>query len=183
MPSSPLSIAFHSSWLRIPAPNRPLAWARLARTSTSRRTASTGSDRFIFSKTGSWSSSNRPCQSFILLQVELRSNGCRESEEVDESFGVVLVVIAGIERRDIGAVETVRRRAALHRQVAFVKPQRDGARHDFLSLRDERVESFAQRREPVAFVDKLGVSDAQNVFVVTRLAVETQRLELAMRRH
>src|SRR5262245_44661050 len=118
--------------------------------STSSRTASIGSDRFIFSKTGSCSSSNRPCQSFIfwfpgllLIAAHLRSHGCGKSDKVDEAFGVVLIVVAGFKRRDVVSIETVGGRPTGDRQIALVKVQRNGACHRLLGFVDERVERFA----------------------------------------
>src|SRR6476660_9668537 len=90
-------MAFHSSCVSTPHPRRDRAWARLARISTSRRTASIASERFSFSKTGSVSSSNRPCHSFILLHHQPRPHGSRQAEQVDEPFGVVMIVTAGVK--------------------------------------------------------------------------------------
>src|SRR5262245_29006593 len=174
-------MAVHSSDVSTPQPSRERACARLARISTSRRTASIPSDRFIFSKTGSLSSSNRPCHSFILIDHQPRSYRCRQAEKIDKSFGVVMIVRAGVKRCDVLAVEAEWRYAALHSHRAFVKAHCHGAGHDFLSFVEERVECFPQRREPLAFVDHLGIRDGENVFVISRLPIEDERLELAMR--
>src|SRR5262245_15334991 len=113
-------------------PNRARACARLARMSTSRRTASTASDRFIFSKTGSLSSSNRPCHSFILFHHQPRSHCSRQAEQIDEAFGVVMIVRAGVKGCDVLAVQAEWRYSAGHSHRALVKTHCDGAGHDFL---------------------------------------------------
>ncbi len=46
-------------------------------------------------------------------------------------------------------------------------------------LVEERVERFAQRREPQAVVDQLGVIERELLLVVQRAPVERQRFELA----
>src|SRR2546425_6509620 len=127
-------MAFHSSCVSTLQPSSERAWARLARMSTSRRTASIPSDRFIFSKTGSLSSSNRPCQSFILIHHQPRPHRSRQTEEIDEALGIVMIVAAGIERCDVLPVETEWRFAALHGHRAFVEAHRHGAGDDFLCL-------------------------------------------------
>src|SRR6266850_133941 len=146
-------MAFHSSCVSTLQPSSERAWARLARMSTSRRTASIPSDRFIFSKTGSLSSSNRPCQSFIVIGHQPGTYRGREAEKVDESLGVMMIVTAGIERCNILTVETEGRLAALHRHRASVKGHGHGPGHDFLSLRKEGIEGFSERREPLSVVD------------------------------
>src|SRR3989442_4389074 len=107
-------MAFHSSCVSTLQPSSERAWARLARISTSRRTASIPSDRFIFSKTGSLSSSNRPCHSFILIHHQPGSHGGRQAEKVDEAFGIMMIVAAGVERCDVLPVQAEWRLAALH---------------------------------------------------------------------
>src|SRR5437660_11031682 len=114
-------MAFHSSCVSTLHTSSGRAWARLARMSTSRRTASIPSDRFIFSKTGSLSSSNRPCQSFILIHHQPRPHRSRQTEEIDEALGIVMIVTAGIERCDVLAVQTEWRVATLHGHGALVK--------------------------------------------------------------
>jgi len=69
-----------------------------------------------------------------------------------------------------------------HGHRAFVETHRDGAGHDFLGLLEERVERFSKGREPLPVINQLGVGDCQNVFVITRLAIENKRFELAMGR-
>src|SRR5262245_13418464 len=127
-------MAFHSSGVSTPQSRRARAWARLARISTSRRTASTASDRFSLSKTGSLSSSNRPCHSFILFHHQPRSHGSRQAEKIDESLGVVMIVRAGVERCDILPVEAEWGDAALHGHGAFVEAHGNRSRYDFLCL-------------------------------------------------
>src|SRR5207253_11268076 len=114
-------MAFHSSCVSTLQPSSERAWARLARRSTSRITASIPSDRFIFSKTGSLSSSNRPCHSFILIHHQPRPHRSRQAEEIDEALGVVMIVTAGVERCDVLSVQTEWRLAALHGHRALVE--------------------------------------------------------------
>src|SRR3989449_11461935 len=91
-------MAVHSSWVSTPQPSSDRACARLTRMSTSRRTASIPSDRFIFSKTGSLSSSNRPCQSFILIHHQARADSGGQTEKIDEGLGAVVSLSARIEK-------------------------------------------------------------------------------------
>src|SRR6266404_1912074 len=174
-------MAFHSSCVSTLQPSNERAWARLARMSTSRRTASIPSDRFIFSKTGSLSSSNRPCHSFILVLHQPRPHSGRQAEKIDEPFGVVMIVRAGVKRCDVLSIETEWRYTALHSHRAFVEAHHYRASHDFLCLVEERVECFAERCEPLAFVDHLRICDGENVLVITRLPIEHERFELTMR--
>src|SRR5262249_37209256 len=133
---------FHSSEVRTPQPNNPRACARLARISTSRRTASTPSDRFIFSKTGSLSSSNRPCHSFILIRHQTRSHCSRQTEEINKPFGVVMIVCAGVKRCDVLTIETERGHTALYRHRPLIQAHGHRTGHDFLCLLEERVKCF-----------------------------------------
>src|SRR5262249_13464293 len=171
---------FHSSEVRTPQPNNPRACARLARISTSRRTASTPSDRFIFSKTGSLSSSNRPCHSFILVHHQPRSYRCRQTEKLDETIGVMMIVAAGFKRCDVLPVEAEWRFAALHGHRALVEAHCHGAGHDFLRFCEERVERFPQRSKPLAFIHHLRVSNGQNIFLITSLTVKNQGFQFTM---
>src|ERR1700757_4046932 len=98
-------MAFHSSCVNTQQPSSEREWARLARMSTSRRTASIPSDRFIFSKTGSLSSSNRPCHSFILIHHQSRPHRSRKTEEIDKALGVVMIVTAGVKGCDVLSVQ------------------------------------------------------------------------------
>src|SRR2546422_8142270 len=175
-------MAVHSCWVSTPQPSRDRACARLARMSTSRRTASTPSDRFIFSKTGSPSSSNLPCQSFILVHHQARPDRGGQAEKIDEAFGIVVIVAARIKRGDVLPVQTEWRFAALHGHRAVVKAHCYGAGHDFLSFREERIECFSQRSKPMALIDHLGIREAEDIFVVAGLTVQNERLQLAMRR-
>src|SRR5206468_9200462 len=127
-------MAVHSCWVSTRQPSSDRACARLTRMSTSRRTASIPSDRFIFSKTGSLSSSNRPCQSFILIHHQARADSGGQTEKIDEALGVVVIVAARIERGNVLPVEAERRLAALHGHRAFIKAHRHRAGHDFLGL-------------------------------------------------
>src|SRR2546427_12718253 len=94
-------MAVHSCWVSTPQPSSDRACARLTRMSTSRRTASIPSDRFIFSKTGSLSSSNRPCQSFILIHHQARADSGGQTEKNDEALAVEEILAARIEKGDV----------------------------------------------------------------------------------
>src|SRR5262245_25083749 len=148
--------------------------------STSRRTASIPSDRFIFSKTGSLSSSNRPCHSFILLFHQSGTYCSRQAEQVNKSFGIALVVAGRIERCNVFSIEAEWRFTALDRHRAFAEAQRHGTRHDLLRLGEECIERLSQWREPLAVINKLRISDGELVFLISGVAVEAQGLEFAM---
>src|SRR5215471_18312483 len=180
--SRPWSIAFHSSCVSTPHPSNARACARLARMSTSRRTASIPSDRFIFSKTGSLSSSNRPCHSFILFHHQPGPHGSRQPEEIDEALGVVMIVTAGVKGCDVLSIQAEWRYAALHSHRALVEAHRNGAGHDLLGFIEERVERLPQRIEPLSFIHHLRVGDAEDILVITSLLVENEGFEFAMGR-
>src|SRR5215475_5311216 len=165
-------MACHSSCVRTPQPKRARAYARLARMSTSRRTASTPSDRFIFSKTGSLSSSNRPCHSFILIHHQPRPHSRRQTEKIDEALGVVMIVRAGVKRCDVLSVQAEWRYATFHSHRAFVQAHCDRAGHDFLCLVEESVECFTERSKPLAFVDHLGVCHCEKIFLISGLPIQ-----------
>src|SRR5881628_2977325 len=169
----------HSCWVSTPQPTSDRACARLARMSTSRRTASIPSDRFIFSKTGSPSSSNRPCQSLILIHHQARPDGGGQAEKIDEAFGIMVVVTARIKRSDVLPVQAEWRPAALHGHRAFVKAHCHGAGHDFLRFGEERIECFSQRSKPMALIHHLRIGDAEDIFVVAGLTIQDERLQLA----
>src|SRR5436309_12932696 len=114
-------MAVHSCWVSTPQPSSDRACARLARMSTSRRTASMPSDRFIFSKTGSLSSSNRPCHSFILIHHQPGTHCSRKAEKINEPLGVVRIVTAGVKRCDVLTVQTEGGYPALHDHCALVE--------------------------------------------------------------
>src|SRR5437868_2184622 len=114
-------MAVHSSYVNTTQPRSEGVWALLARLATSRRTASIPSDRFIFSKTGSLSSSNRPCHSFILLHHQPGSYRRRQTENIDEALGITMIVAAGIKRCDVSPVEAEWRFAAFHGHRAFIE--------------------------------------------------------------
>src|SRR5262249_10843998 len=139
--------------------------------STSRRTASTPSDRFIFSKTGSLSSSNRPCHSLILIHHQPRSHCGGQTEKIDEALGVVMIVRARVKGCDVLSVQAEWRYAALHGHGAFVQTHSHGASHDFLCLIEESVKCFPQRSEPLTLIDHLRVCDCQNIFLISGLPV------------
>src|SRR5437899_9146205 len=101
-------MAVHSCWVSTPQPSSDRACARLTRMSTSRRTASVPSDRFIFSKAESLSSSNRPCQSSILINHQPRPHSGGQTEKIDEALVVVVIVATRIETCDVLPVEADR---------------------------------------------------------------------------
>src|SRR5262245_56014209 len=107
----------------------------------------------------------------------------RQSENGDEAGGVLLVVArAHSERSQVRPVERVRRRAPGDDDVALVEFQPHVAAHWRHQAVDESVESIAQRREPLAEIDHLGVFVRDDLFIVRRLAVEAERFEFAQGR-
>src|SRR5215813_7380408 len=132
-------MAFHSSCDSTPHPRSDRAWARLARISTSRRTASIPSDRFIFSKTGSLSSSNRPCHSFILLFHQTGTYCDGQAEQINEPLCIVLVISGSIEGCNVLSIETEGRFPASDGHRTFAEAECYGTGNDFLSLPKESV--------------------------------------------
>src|SRR5262249_2782865 len=142
---------------------------------------STTSDRFIFSKTGSLSSSNRPCHSFILIHHQPRPHRRRQTKKIDKALGVVMIVRASVKRCDVLSVQAEWRYATLHSHRAFVEAQCNGAGHDFLCLVEESDECFTEGSKPLAFIDHLRVCDREDIFLVSGLPIQYERLEFAMR--
>src|SRR5262245_6947324 len=106
----------------------------------------------------------------------------RQAENIDEARGILLAVPRShCERSQVGPVERVRRRAPGDDDVAFIEFQPHVAAHWRRQAVDEGVESLAQRREPLAEIDHLGVFVRDDLFVMRRLAVETERFEFAQR--
>ena len=64
--------------------------------------------------------------------------------------------------------------------VAFVQLHADCAGHVLLSLLHEGVQRLAQRGIPLPIVHQFGIALGDHVLVVQRLAVQAQRLQLAM---
>src|SRR6266850_1820327 len=123
------------------------------------------SDR-ICSKPGSLSSSNRPCQSFIVIGHQPGTHGRRQAEKIDESFGVMVIVTTSVERRNILPVEAEGRLAAHYGYGASVETHRHRAGHHFLCLGEEGIDGFPERREPLAFVDQLCISHAEHLLLI-----------------
>ena len=95
--------------------------------------------------------------SLFLLQ-QTRPGAGRQAQNLDEALGIFLVVaIAHGERRQIIGVERVRRMPSSHTDVSLVQRQLDRAGNQLLSVVDESVQGFAQRREPQAEVDQFGI--------------------------
>ena len=53
----------------------------------------------------------------------------------------------------------------------------------WLSGLEERIQRFAQRREPQAVIDQLRVIERQPLLVVQQASIQRERFELAVRRH
>src|SRR5438094_2066470 len=91
-----------------------------------------------------------------LLRVHLREYPRRQSPEVDEPTGILLI-IDGIfaEGGQVLPVERMRGRSPYRRAGALEQFDPHGARHGVLSRIDERVERTPQRREPQAVIHQL----------------------------
>src|ERR1700677_387223 len=118
----------------------------------------------------------------LFLLQQTRPGAGRQSQNLDESFGVFLIVaVAHGEGRQIVRVERVRRMPLGYADVALIQRQADGTRDQLLGVVDKGVEGFAQRRKPQAEVNQLSVFETNLLFVVRHFAVQCQRLEFAMR--
>ena len=147
-----------SSAVRMPTRSSARAKACEPRISASISRRSKSSEPEKRSKTSEGPSSKRPPQSFISALSRpsaQRPHLDRQPDQVDEAQRVLLVVAgAHGEAGDIERVERIRRLAADRLDVAFVQPQRDLAGGRLADLLEERVQRFAQRREPQAVVDQ-----------------------------
>ena len=106
----------------------------------------------------------------------------RQTQNADESFRIFLVVaVAHGEGREIGAVKRILGLAADHRHVALVERERGRAGDVLLRVVDECVERFAQRREPQAEIDQLGILQPNVLLEVHEVALQAQGFEFAVR--
>ena len=96
-----------------------------------------------------------------LGQRRFQRHGDGQREKIDEAFGVLGVVAGHGEAGEIGAIERIGRVARGDVDVAFEKRERDRAGDAALRAGEKRVESFAQRREPHAVINHLGVAQAR----------------------
>ena len=105
----------------------------------------------------------------------------RQSENPNEPFSIFLIVtrVHG-ERRKVGAVERVIGFAADYAYVAFVERQRYGAGDVLLRVFYERVQGFAQRREPQSEINKFGILQRHVLLEVEKIAVEAEGLEFSV---
>ena len=151
------------------------ACALLAATSYGSRMRSNGNDRCHCSKSAFSSWLKRPDHIFICRHLQTsrpqlepaslhpgafdanlrharfhqRTRARRQAQNADETFRVLLVVAgAHGEAGDVRTIERRLRLAAGDVDVALVQRERDRAVHVGLRARDERLQRFAQRREP-----------------------------------
>src|SRR5271169_1135983 len=87
-----------------------------------------------------------------------RTNCYRQSEKVDEAFGVLGVVAAHGEAREVSAIERKRRDALCDGERALPELQADGAGDALLRDIEETVECGTQRRKPQTVVNEFGVA-------------------------
>src|SRR5580698_2761417 len=85
-----------------------------------------------------------------------------KTDEIDESARVLLIVVrAHRETGDGERVERIGRLAADRVEIAFVKTHGDLARRGPADRFEKGIERFAQRREPEAGVDQIGVVERE----------------------
>ncbi len=100
-----------------------------------------------------------------LFLHSLNLNG--QSEKVDESRGIVLVVnLVLVEGGDILVIEGIGGLHAGVDDVALVELQADVARHGFLCSVNECRERLSQRRVPLSVVDQNGKSTRKSLLFV-----------------
>ena len=124
-----------------------------------------------------------PLQSLVVGSFGFRfGTDCyRQSEKVDEAFGVFGVVAAHGEAGEVGAIERERRDALGDGERAFPEFKADGAGDALLRDVEESVECGAQGREPQAVVNEFGIAQRESLLEMRGLAVDGQRFEFAMR--
>src|SRR5258708_15545040 len=117
----------------------------------------------------------------LLLRTALAQAAQAEPERIqlDEAFGVALVVGAGIflEGDVLHGVERLGRLAADHRGVALVELQPHRAADVLLALVDQRLQHLALGRIPEAVIDQLGIFRHQLVLEMAGAAVERDLLD------
>src|SRR5690242_12422135 len=131
--------------------------------------------------TGLTTSSRRDRLLLWSLLAQDRARTRRQAENAYKSSCVLLIVaLAHGERRQIGAIERVLRFAARDRDIAFVEAQSNGAADIVLRARHKRIKGLAQRREPQAEVNQLGVLERDMLLEVHKIAIEAERFEFSM---
>ena len=101
-----------------------------------------------------------------------------EAEEFDEADGVFAVIFGTHgEARQFGLVEGLGRRGAGDGGAAFEEFDFDGAGGVPLDLVDKGVQRLAQRVEPLAVVDEVGVFEGHLLFIVQGVAFDAEVLE------
>src|SRR5208282_109097 len=126
---------------------------------------------------------SRICLMVAAFGFSFGTHSNRQSEKVDEAFGVLGVVAAHGEAGKVRAIEGERRDALGDGQRAFPEFQADRSGYSLLRNVEETVERGAQRRKPQAIVNELGVAKRERLLKVGRLAVDGERFELTMRGH
>src|SRR3712207_2531902 len=103
--------------------------------------------------------------------------------QLDEAFGVALVVGAGVvlEGNDLVRIERLWRLAADDRGQALVELEAYGAGHVLLTVVDRRLQHLALGREPESVVNELCVARHQLVLEVHGALAERDLLDAAMR--
>ena len=81
----------------------------------------------------------------------------RQAEEVDEAFGIGLVIyVVFAEGDEFFVVQGVRRRRTSADDVALIEFQCNLAGNGLLRFIDESRQGFAERRKPFAVIDEFG---------------------------
>src|SRR5271168_303035 len=94
------------------------------------------------------------------------TNRDRQSEKVDEAFGVFGVVAAHGEAGKVGAIERERRDAFGDGERTLPEFQTDCAGDALLRDVEETIERGAQRREPQTVVNEFGVAQRESLLEV-----------------
>ncbi len=102
-----------------------------------------------------------------------------QTDEVDEAARVALIVFgAHGEAGDIERVKRKGRLAADGLDAAFVEAQGDFAGGGFAGLIEKCVQRFAQRREPEAVINQLGIIERELLLVVSQILGKSEGFEL-----
>src|ERR1700682_991247 len=118
---------------------------------------------------------------FAAFGFRLRPDGHGQCKQIDETFGVLGVVAAHGETRQIGAIERERRNTLGYVERALPQFEADGAGDALLRDVEKSVERFPQRCEPQTVVNQFGVAQRKCLLKMSGFAIDGEPLQFLMR--
>src|SRR5882762_2103696 len=120
---------------------------------------------------------------FAALGFRFRPDRNRQRKQIDETLGVLGVVAAHRETREVGAIKRERRNALGNVERALPEFQADDTRDALLRDVKKSVERLAQRREPQTVVNEFGVAQRKRLLEMRGFTVDGEAFEFLVRFH